>query len=91
MKSKKQKRLIPRIYSYGEKNKLPYVLFEDIEKFHGKKWSKKFGDLIYGSTGMIVPSNDPSHGKNKEQFAIYEWDYQRFADVIDFKKPTYFD
>ncbi len=40
---------------------------------------------------MLIPSNDPSHGKNKAQFAIYEWDYQRFADVIDFKKPTYFD
>ena len=90
---KKQKRLIPRIYIYGEKkeNKLPYVLFEDVKKFHGKKWSEKFDKLIYGSTGMLIPSNDPSHGKNKEQFAIYEWDYQRFADVIDFKRPTYFD
>lgn len=81
-------RLKSRIYL---KTKLSYVLFEDIKNHHGDAWAKKFGKLIYGSTGTIIPANDSSHNLPTVQFGIYSWDYHRFADQIDFKKPTYFD
>lgn len=90
---KKIKRLTARIYKYGpnKEYQTPYVLGKDIRKLHGKKWSEKFSKLYYGSTGMVISANDSSHGEKKDQFGIYEWDYSRFADQIDFGTPTYFD
>jgi hypothetical protein len=84
---KETKRLTAREY-----DGIHYVLGSDIVKFHGKKWAKKYTDVAGpGNTGIIVPANHPSHKKRKYQFGIYMWDYERFADVVDFGTPTYFD
>ena len=81
------KELVPaRIYQ-----KIQYVLASDIETCHGPKFMKKFDKLFCGSTGMIVPANDKSHGLKKPQLAIYYWDYQRFHNQIVKGVPTYFD
>lgn len=83
----KRVRLTARIY-----DKVPYVLSDDIKKFHGAAWYKKYVKAAGpGNTCMVVPANDPSHGKKKYQIGIYFWDYERFADVVDFNIPTYFD
>ena len=68
-----------------------YVLSSDILKVHGKRWVNKLNKLMAGSTGMIVPAGDPSHGKKTAQFVVYSWDYERFAAVINKGEPTYFD
>ena len=83
----KRIRLKPRMFQC-----IPYVLWSDIKNFHGKMWVKKYVKVSGpGNTCMIVPANDPSHNKNKQQIGIYIWDYERFADVVDFSLPTYFD
>lgn len=82
-----KERMKPRIYK-GVK----YVLGEDIKKFHGNKWFKEYVKVSgTGNTGIIIPENDKSHNKAKEQYGIYYNDYSRFADVIDYNKSTYFD
>ena len=85
MKSKSN-RLAPRMF-----HDIEYVLGEDIQNFHGKIWTKKYDKAAGVNTCMIVPANDPSHEKPEEQIAIYYWDYTRFADLVDFNKPTYWD
>ena len=81
------KRLEPRVY-----HKTPYVLDADIRKLHGATWFKKFVKAAGpGNTMMIIPANDPSHKKSRQQIGMYMWDYERFADVVDFNRPTYFD
>lgn len=73
-------------------NGIEYVLGQDIKKFHGSEWCKKYNKASgYANTCMCVPANDPSHNKSREQIAIYYWDYIRFANVVDYNKPTYFD
>jgi len=82
----------PKRLPFREYNNITYVTFEDIEKFHSKEWVKKFWEVAGpGNTMMIIPANDPSHGKKKPVTGMYSWDYLRFADVVDFKRPTYFD
>ena len=86
-KNERPKRLIAKVFQNVE-----YVTHEDIRKFHSKEWVKKFWKVAGpGNTMMSIPANDPSHGKKKPVTAIYYWDYERFADVVDFKKPTYWD
>lgn len=85
--AKPPRRLICREYQG-----IKYVTFEDIKKCHSTEWCKKFWKVAGpGNTMMIVPANDPSHGKKEEVIGMYSWDYMRFADVVDFAKPTYFD
>ncbi len=81
------KRLEPRVYAGTS-----YVLWKDIIKFHGKRWSKKYNKASGpANTCMIVPANDPSHGLPDDQIGIYYWDYNRFASVVDLNQPTYWD
>ena len=76
---KKVKRLEPRVYQNIE-----YVLWKDIVKFHGKKWSNKYNNAAGpANTCIVVPSNDPSHGLPIEQIGIYYWDYEKFAYMVD--------
>ena len=83
----KRVRLKPRMF-----DNVSYVLSADIRKFHGPAWFKKYVKAAGpANTCIVVPANDPSHGKNKEQIGIYMWDYERFADVVDFSLPTYWD
>ncbi len=100
MKSKKKKKPSTNQSEQSASNKIlrsrsfdsiEYVLFSDIDKFHGKKWAKRFGKLLFGSTCVLVPAGDPSHKQKKEQIGIYYWDYVRFRDLIDKKRPTYWD
>lgn len=86
-KESKPKRLLPREY-----DGIQYVLYKDIVKLHGSKWAKKYCKVAGpGNTCAVIPANHPSHGKRKYQTGIYMWDYERFADVVDFGIPTYFD
>ena len=81
------KRLKPRNYSG-----ISYVLYQDILKLHGKKWTEKYKKIAGpGNTCMIVPANDLSHNLPSDQIGIYFWDYMRFADSLDFNKSTYWD
>jgi hypothetical protein len=84
---KKVKRLEPRVYQNIE-----YVLWKDIVKFHCKKWSNKYNKAAGpANTCIVVPANDPSHWLPTEQIGIYYHDYKRFADVVDYNNPTYWD
>jgi hypothetical protein len=83
----KRVRLKPRMFQC-----ISYVLSSDIKSFHGATWFKKYVKVSGpANTCAVIPANDPSHGKNKEQIGIYMWDYERFADVVDFSLPTYWD
>ncbi len=75
------KRLTPKI-AHGTE----YVTWKMIVAHHGKewaeKWSKAAGD---GNTLMGVEEDGRIVG------GVYMSDYERFADVVDHNKPTYFD
>ena len=84
-KHKKYKRLKARVFS-----DIPYVHFTSIQKFHGKEWADKWAKAFGVGTGLYIPPKE--RGKNKlEEYAIYYWDYERFADRVDKSKETYFD
>ncbi len=83
---KKPKALPARIFQ-----DIPYVLAKDILRFHGKKWSDKFSKEFCGSTGIVVPANDPSHNLSKEQFGIYYWDYENIRDYLNRGFPYFWD
>lgn len=77
----KNKRIAPKYY----KN-IPYITFDDIKSFYPAKWVIKFNKAFgNGNTCPIVEENGQSIP------AIYYWDYERFADLVDFGKKTYFD
>jgi len=85
--NKKIKRLKSRKY-----DGISYVLFEDIQKLHGKRWTEKYEKVAGpGNTCVVVPANDKSHNLPSDQIGIYMWDYERFANCVDFNKPTYWD
>lgn len=85
--NKIKKRLSPRNY-----NGIEYILGSDIRKFHGKMWTERWSKLFgVGNTGLVIPAGDPSHKKKTNQFGIYYHDYIRFANLLDYNIPTYFD
>lgn len=94
---KEIKRLTPRIFnsrksSLAKDGDLKYVLFDDIKKFHDKNWVKKYIKASGpANTCAIIPANDKSHGLKEDQIGIYYHDYLRFADVVDYNIPTYWD
>lgn len=73
----KTKRLPPNIH-----NHIYYVEMEKVEKFHGKKWFKKFSIGAGANTCPVIPNKG---------VCMYFHDYERFADLVDFNKPTYWD
>lgn len=86
IKEKKCKRLPARKCQYFE-----YVFTSDIVKFHGKAWSEKFFKVAGVNTHAMVPDDEvPKKYKGNASNYFY-WDYTRFADVVDYGKPTYFD
>lgn len=93
--SKKQlvlPRLTARIYKVDKRSTgIPYVLMEDIVKFHGREWAEKYAKKAGVNTCVSVPAKDPSHGMPAAMIGIYLWDYKRFADVVDLGTPTIFD
>lgn len=78
MSEKKNKRLKPETW-----HEIPYLEFTEIEKFHGKEWYKKWAKAF--GPGNTCPVID-----NKSA-CCYFWDYERFADVVDYNKETYWD
>lgn len=76
-KGKKYYRIKPRTEDLGD----CYVLLSDLISVHGKEWTDKFKVFIYGSTTPFI-NNTP---------AIFYYDYERFADKIDFETITYWD
>lgn len=81
----KNKEKFPRLKPKYYKD-IAYVTGDDIKKFHSKEWVKKYTKAAgYGNTGIIVTEN------GKQVFGIYWSDYQRFANVVDYGTPTYWD
>jgi len=78
--------LTPRHYE-----RIAYVLAVDIIELHGREWHNKFKELFSGDTGIVVPANHPSHKRRAAQLGIFYDDYERFANVIDFGVPTFWD
>jgi len=88
-----------RLKPYISRHEYSYVLYRDIEEFHGEEWYKKFTAQMRGSTCPCVDKADAE--ENEHEFvpvegypwmsAVYSWDYERFADAIDYNRPTYFD
>jgi hypothetical protein len=66
-------------------DKIAYVTGSDIEDFHGKEWAGKFHKAFGIGTCSIVME------KGAQRIGIYYHDYIRFADVVDYNRPTYFD
>jgi len=67
-----------------------YVFNEDIVKFHGEEWAKKYFDVAGVNTCPVIDKNIPE-GYTANSFAMYYWDYSRFADVVDKGITTYWD
>lgn len=85
-------RLEPRKSKHG----FSFMFDKDIKEFHGEEWYKKFNEEMIGSTCPIIDApEDLPEGYAvpgaKYALACYSWDYTRFADLIDYNKPTYFD
>lgn len=66
---------------------IEYVRFDEIRKFHGEEWFKKWCD----AAGTANTSPIIKNGKEKPFAACDYYDYLRFSNVVDFNKPTYFD
>lgn len=88
----------PRLEPRTSKHGFTFMFDRDIKKFHGEEWCKKFQKNMSGSTcPMITEDDEISEGYLQESEwgkyapACYSWDYTRFADLIDYNKPTYFD
>lgn len=86
LKSKSKKlKTFKRLNSHTYKG-IRYVLAEEVLNFHGKSWFDQWSHAMgEGNTGIIIPNE---YG---DKFGIYYHDYERFADLIDKNKPTYFD
>ena len=90
-KKKKRKKKVKRVTPFSYDG-LKITTSEDIENLHGKEWSEKFSKAMgNGNTGIIVPADHPSNTTGKDLYAIFYDDYERFADLVDLGKPTYFD
>lgn len=88
---KKTKKMVqPRLYFCEP---IKYVLAEDIEAVHGKRFAKKFAKLNAGGTGILVVTEKTTrYGSEKTtHFGIYYEDYERFYKQITHGTPTYFD
>jgi hypothetical protein len=78
-------RIEPRTY-----NGFDYVTDKDIIDFHGVEWHKKFAQFFgAGNTGLRVPAKEAQ--TQDDAFGIYYWDYERYADLVDYDAETYFD
>lgn len=88
MKSKK--RLAPRIEKEvvhtGETIEKPHVTAKMIREFHGEEWTEKFWEAAGSGNTMYMVEED-----GQKVGGIYMCDYERFADVVDYGKSTYFD
>ncbi len=86
IKTKKHSRLPRRRYAGVE-----FVFKSDIEELHGKEWSDKFAKAFGINTQIMIPPNYPGNSTGENLAGIFYDDYERFADVVDYNKPTYFD
>lgn len=55
-------------------NDIPYVDMDEVQTFHGAEWWTKFKEVAGINTCPVIP-NVP--------FAMYYWDYERYADAVD--------
>ena len=56
-----------------------------IKEHHGEEWANQWSKAA-GVNTMIMVDED-----NQKVGGIYVEDYERFADLIDHGKPTYWD
>ena len=61
---------------------ISYVTFKMIVAHHGQPWAYRWAKVTGVNTCVILPSGEAG---------IYYQDYERFADVVDHGKATYFD
>ncbi|MEK6881864.1 MAG: hypothetical protein AABY22_19760, partial [Nanoarchaeota archaeon] len=72
----KNNRLPPKVW-----NKIRYVEFAEIKKFHGNKWFKKFLKDFGVQTCPVIED-----GKASEFGSCYYSDYIKSANKIDYNK-----
>jgi hypothetical protein len=78
---KTQKRLTPRTVI-----NIDYVTHKMMLAYHGKEWTTKFNKAIGDGNTMIMVEED-----GEQVGGIFVEDYERFADAVDYNKPTYWD
>lgn len=63
-------------------NGVPVVTFSMIVEHHGQAWASRWLAVAGANTCIIMASGEAG---------IYEDDYLRFANVVDYGTATYFD
>lgn len=77
----KNKRLTPKTI-----HDIKYVTWKMVVTHHGEEWAKKWSKAAGEGNTMVMVKED-----GKDVGGIYVEDYERFADVVDYNKPTYWD
>lgn len=82
----KLKRLKPR-----QNKSFSFVFNKEISDFHGQEWYEKYCKVSGINTCPVINSEDIPKKYKKFPYAMYYWDYERFADLLDNNKETYWD
>lgn len=77
----KNKRLKPKL-----EGDIEYVTWKMITAHHGEEWAEKWNKAAGEGNTMTMVEED-----GEQAGGIFMEDYQRFADVVDYNKPTYWD
>ena len=77
----KMKRLTPKVI-----NKIEYVTWKMITAHHGAYWSARWNKAYGEGNTMTMVEED-----GEQVGGIYMEDYERYADVVDHDRATYWD